>query len=49
MKAKQIAPAGEDSLTQVAALKEYKDKAFNLIDAVNARSINSDNFNILPR
>jgi hypothetical protein len=48
MKAKQIAPAGEDSLTQVAALKEYKDKAFNLIDAVNARSINSDNFNITP-
>ena len=48
MKAKQIAPAGEDSLTQVATLKEYKDKAFNLIDAVNARSINSDNFNITP-
>ncbi len=48
MKAKQIAPAGEDSLTQVASLKEYKDKAFNLIDAVNARSINSDNFNITP-
>jgi hypothetical protein len=48
MKAKQIAPAGEDSLTQVAALKECKDKAFNLIDAVNARSINSDNFNITP-
>lgn len=43
MKAKKIAPAGEDSLTQVAELKTLKDQAFELIDAVNQRSIVADN------
>ena len=43
MKAKKISPAGEDSLTQATELKVLKDKAFNLIDAVNQRSIVADN------
>lgn len=43
MKALKISPAGEDSLAQVGVLKEYKDKAFDLIDAVNKRSIVADN------
>lgn len=41
-KAKAI--VGGDSIPAVAAtVREYKDKAFNLIDAVNSRSIVSDN------
>lgn len=48
MQAKAIAPAGEDSLAQVAVLKEKKDMAFQLIDAVNSRSINADNINSVP-
>lgn len=48
MQAKAIAPAGEDSLAQDAVLKEKKDKAFQLIDAVNSRSINADNINSVP-
>lgn len=43
MKAKAISPAGEDSLAQSAILKEYKDSAFILMDAVNKRSIVADN------
>ncbi len=48
MKAKALAPAGEDSLSTVAILKDYKDKAFELIDAVNSRSIVADNDKITP-
>jgi len=43
LKAMKISPEGQDSLAQVAILKEYKDKAFDLIDAVNKRSIVADN------
>ena len=43
MKAKEISPDGQDSLTMATTLKLYKDKAFNLIDAVNSRSIVADN------
>ena len=48
MKAKQIAPAGTDSLMQVGIVNEYKDKAFQLIDAVNQRSIVADNNKVVP-
>ena len=48
MKAKQIAPAGSDSLMQVGIVNEYKDKAFQLIDAVNQRSIVADNNKVVP-
>lgn len=46
-KAKAI--VGGDSIPAVAAtVREYKDKAFNLIDAVNSRSIVSDNDKVNP-
>lgn len=38
-KAKALSPEGADSTSISNQLKEYKDKAFNLIDAVNQRSI----------
>ena len=43
MKAKALNPAGDDSLSISNTQKEYKDKAFNLIDAVNRRAIVADN------
>ncbi|MBO4723882.1 MAG: RagB/SusD family nutrient uptake outer membrane protein [Bacteroidaceae bacterium] len=49
MKAKKIIPAGADSTTQAADLKLYKDKAFNLIDAINQRSIVADNKKVTPK
>lgn len=48
MQAKKIAPAGDDSLSQVAAVNVLKDKAFNLIDAVNRRSIVADGVSKVP-
>ena len=43
MKAKALNPSGDDSTSVSAVLAEYKDKAFNLIDAVNRRSVLADN------
>ena len=48
MKAKALNPAGDDSLATVGVLKDYKDKAFELIDAVNSRAIVADNDKMLP-
>lgn len=42
MKARALNP-GDDSTAVNTVLAEYKDKAFNLIDAVNKRSILADN------
>lgn len=43
MKAKALNPAGADSVATSDLVKEYKDKAFNLIDAVNQRAVVADN------
>ena len=43
MKAKALSPAGDDSIAVSNTQKEYKDKAFNLIDAVNKRAVLADN------
>jgi hypothetical protein len=43
MKAKKLNVSGADSLALADTLKNWKDKAFNLIDAVNKRSIVADN------
>ncbi|MBR4793560.1 MAG: RagB/SusD family nutrient uptake outer membrane protein [Bacteroidaceae bacterium] len=43
MKAKALNPAGDDSIAISNTQKEYKDKAFNLIDAVNQRAVLADN------
>lgn len=43
MMAKGMKPAGSDSLATVAEQNVLKDKAFKLIDAVNARSVVLDN------
>lgn len=42
-KARTLNPVGADSLTILSQLNEYKDKAFELIDAVNQRAILADN------
>ena len=43
MKAKELNPAGDDSLAVSITQQGYKDKAFELIDAVNKRAIVGDN------
>ncbi|MBR5707172.1 MAG: RagB/SusD family nutrient uptake outer membrane protein [Bacteroidaceae bacterium] len=42
-KAKALNPVGADSVAISDLMKEYKDKAFELIDAVNQRGILADN------
>ena len=45
LKAKRLNPSGADSLAISDEVRSYKDKAFELIDAVNKRSIVADNSN----
>jgi len=46
MQAKALNPAGEDSAAISLAQQDLKEKAFKLIDAVNARSVVLDNDNV---
>lgn len=42
-KAKALNPSGADSLAVIGVMQDYKDKAFELIDAVNQRGVLADN------